>query len=468
VNDRISQFEALYQPEIQRHFDRWSTGWFPWPDNVNLLRKFANERPRFMRQHVVEQFPEVSGTVPVTLKAEPADGGSIHFSTLTLPPDRMPWGGEYFTGVSIPVKATPAPGFVFAGWSNPALGANPEGFIKLSDKEVLTAYFQEETIAQLQTIDFQLINNKKTTSPPFNLIATASSGLPVTFSIVSGPATVSGNKLTLTGQEGIVVVRASQPGNNLWLAASDVFQSFNVQKPVSICFSKSERPWQEWIERIQFGSIDHLSFKAPYGNYSTTIAEVMPGQQLTLSITPAFSWEVFEEYFRGWIDFNQDGDFDDAGELVLETSGAGTVNAIVSVPDDVVSGDARMRISMQRYKYAEPCEVFEFGEVQDYTVRFTDEGSQPLPVPEKKEMLLMPNPVSRLLEIHFSTLQAGMVQFNVVNAGGVVLKQERMILQAGEHLVELEVVSLPEGNYWLNVQPEGQRPFTKGFIKAGN
>lgn len=50
------------------------------------------------------------------------------------------------------------------------------------------------------------------TSVPIPLTATASSSLPVTFSVHSGPATLSGNNLTITGV-GIIVVEAYQSGN---------------------------------------------------------------------------------------------------------------------------------------------------------------------------------------------------------------------------------------------------------------
>ncbi len=57
------------------------------------------------------------------------------------------------------------------------------------------------------------------------LSATASSGLPVAFRVVSGPAVVSGSRLTVTGT-GAIVVRASQQGNSNYEPADDVDQSF--------------------------------------------------------------------------------------------------------------------------------------------------------------------------------------------------------------------------------------------------
>jgi hypothetical protein len=60
------------------------------------------------------------------------------------------------------------------------------------------------------------------------LTATADSGLPVAFSLVSGPATIDGNQLLLTGQTGTVVVEASQSGDNNWLAADTISRSIQV------------------------------------------------------------------------------------------------------------------------------------------------------------------------------------------------------------------------------------------------
>jgi len=69
---------------------------------------------------------------------------------------------------------------------------------------------------------------------PITLTATASSGLPVTFSVVSGPGTVSGSTLTITGV-GTVVVAANQAGNTNYAAAPQVTQSVvvNYSTPIA-------------------------------------------------------------------------------------------------------------------------------------------------------------------------------------------------------------------------------------------
>ena len=83
-----------------------------------------------------------------------------------------------------------------------------------------------------QFIDFDAIPDKLTFDAPFQLHATATSGLPVQFEIVEGPATLDGNTVTLTGAEGSVKIRATQPGDGTqWQAAPAVNRTFLVVNP---------------------------------------------------------------------------------------------------------------------------------------------------------------------------------------------------------------------------------------------
>ena len=81
----------------------------------------------------------------------------------------------------------------------------------------------------VQTIDFTAIADKTYGEADFDLAASASSGLAVDFQVISGPVTLNGQTLTITGT-GTVVVEATQAGNANYLAASAVRQTFVVNK----------------------------------------------------------------------------------------------------------------------------------------------------------------------------------------------------------------------------------------------
>ena len=76
-----------------------------------------------------------------------------------------------------------------------------------------------------QSITFAQIADYDMDARPIPLTATASSGLAVSFSVVSGPATITSNAIKLNGT-GTVVVRASQAGDATYAAAPAVDRTF--------------------------------------------------------------------------------------------------------------------------------------------------------------------------------------------------------------------------------------------------
>jgi len=82
-----------------------------------------------------------------------------------------------------------------------------------------------------QTITFPTIADQTYGEAPFTLASppTASSGLAVTIKVISGPATISGTKVTLTGA-GVVTLAANQAGNANYNAAAQATSSFVVNK----------------------------------------------------------------------------------------------------------------------------------------------------------------------------------------------------------------------------------------------
>ena len=83
-----------------------------------------------------------------------------------------------------------------------------------------------------QTITFGSLGNATYGGSPISLAGTSSSSLAVTYSIVSGPGSISGNSLSITGS-GTVIVQASQTGNGNFNAATDVQSSLVVQQAIS-------------------------------------------------------------------------------------------------------------------------------------------------------------------------------------------------------------------------------------------
>jgi hypothetical protein len=79
-----------------------------------------------------------------------------------------------------------------------------------------------------QTITFAQLPNRVVGDGPIELVATASSGLPVSYFVFTTVARLNGTTLTLTGEPGTVRITASQDGNASFAAAPSITQSFTV------------------------------------------------------------------------------------------------------------------------------------------------------------------------------------------------------------------------------------------------
>jgi len=135
--------------------------------------------------------------------------------------------------VTLSVKSGPATisgnSITITGVGNVVVAANQAGDANYSAASEVTTNFTVSKGAQ--TIgSFTSIGNKTFGDAPFAVAApTASSGLPVALSIKSGPATISGNTVTITGA-GTVVLAANQAGDANYAAAPEVTTSFTVSK----------------------------------------------------------------------------------------------------------------------------------------------------------------------------------------------------------------------------------------------
>ncbi len=84
-----------------------------------------------------------------------------------------------------------------------------------------------------QTITFPTLGVLPFPSAPVDLMASASSGLPVAFVYLSGPATLANGVLTITGV-GTVSIQATQGGNSTYAAAPSITQNITVEPTQSV------------------------------------------------------------------------------------------------------------------------------------------------------------------------------------------------------------------------------------------
>ena len=150
---------------------------------------------------------------------------------------------------------------------------------------------------------------------------------------------------------------------------------------LSYCISNSQNADDEWIANVTIGAINNTSgTNGGYGDFSGIFTDLTSYQAYDISLTPGFSGFGFNEWFKVWVDFNQDGDFNDQGEEAFDAGSLtqATINGQLIVPGNALPGLTRMRVVMKwGIQPLGPCvENFDFGEVEDYCVNIV-EGTPP-------------------------------------------------------------------------------------------
>lgn len=118
-----------------------------------------------------------------------------------------------------------------------------------------------------------------------------------------------------------------------------------------------------------------------YTNYSSLSTEAAPGDNLTFSVFLTSSGgSYFEQNISWWIDKNQDGDFDDSGELLfqtdLQTSQSTTQKTgSLTIPVDASPGNTILRVRSRYYAHgpvSDPCGFINYSDTEDYTLIVTN------------------------------------------------------------------------------------------------
>ncbi|MEZ4777187.1 MAG: M4 family metallopeptidase [Bacteroidia bacterium] len=162
---------------------------------------------------------------------------------------------------------------------------------------------------------------------------------------------------------------------NAWYAVGVGNEYGNTS--VSYCTSNGTNVNDEYIQRVQLNTIDNASGSGGgYSNHTNISTDLTKNTSYTITITPRWTATVYPEGYSVWIDYNQDGDFADAGEQVASQAAttATPISKSFTVPSTATDGPTRMRVSMKYNGIPTSCESFTYGEVEDYTVNIGNGG----------------------------------------------------------------------------------------------
>ncbi len=142
------------------------------------------------------------------------------------------------------------------------------------------------------------------------------------------------------------------------------------QAPISYCSTQGSDFSYEWISKVVIGNFTKTSGATGYSDFTGDVIALNQGENVAVTLTPGFKSTTYAEYWKIWIDYNGDGDFEDSGEEVFSGNGSAVVSGNFNV-DNSATGSTRMRVTMKYNGNPTSCETFPYGEVEDYTVTFS-------------------------------------------------------------------------------------------------
>ena len=136
------------------------------------------------------------------------------------------------------------------------------------------------------------------------------------------------------------------------------------------------------ISRVAIGSIDNRTTTG-VDKYTSYLATHSTNLELSAkyAITIERATAINHAGRKVWIDWNIDGDFDDAGELVIHEKNAQTIayHDTITVPSTAAIGNSIMRVAISHgTSKSSPCGPVIFGEIEDYEVVISPDRTPPV------------------------------------------------------------------------------------------
>ncbi|MGI4870019.1 MAG: GEVED domain-containing protein [Janthinobacterium lividum] len=232
---------------------------------------------------------------------------------------------------------------------------------------------------------------------------------------------------------------------------------------VSYCASKGNSVAYEYIDYVKLGSIARTS-GADGGYYDGTAltTSVAAGSSQTISFSAGFVSSAYAEYFKVYADWNQDGDFLDAGETLVSAASStstATRTGTFTVPTTAKTGKTRLRIVMSDASATTSCGTYNYGETEDYSITVT--GGTARLVAGADAYTIYPNPATDVLTIQRpSSVDASVVlSVRVCDLRGAQV--QNLALTEGD---QLRVSNLSQGVYLLTIS-DGTTTVHQRFVK---
>lgn len=214
----------------------------------------------------------------------------------------------------------------------------------------------------------------------------------------------------------------------------------------------------EYISNVTFAGINNTTSNVSglaQDFTSLAPAVVNKGTSYTISVSM-----IVDEYdsIDAFIDWNQNGVFNDAGEvytIIEDGMEDGAYTSTITPPATALTGTTKMRLMVvydRSFEGTDPCgSYWEYGEVEDYAVSVLPSlGTTTF---DKSALSVYPNPVKNNLNISYESEISEVKIYNL-------LGQEVFSKATADSNLKLDISNITSGNYVVKLfGPEGQYNF---------
>ncbi|WP_371393498.1 M14 family zinc carboxypeptidase [Tenacibaculum maritimum] len=222
---------------------------------------------------------------------------------------------------------------------------------------------------------------------------------------------------------------------------------------INYCKSKGNRVSYEWVDYVSFGGMTNsTAANSGYADFTSKIATIAKETTTTLTVSAGFASSAYSEAFTVWIDYNQNGVFETSEKVMSNSSKSATYRTSeVTIPASARVGKTRMRVSMKYNGSPDPCENFEDGEVEDYTVNIIDTQQKTIHYNTTAGMHLKVSPNPTNSSIIVTGIHSKNARFTIVNLMGQPIKFGAIKNKQMIHLTDLK-----KGIYLLKISNNGK------------
>jgi len=245
------------------------------------------------------------------------------------------------------------------------------------------------------------------------------------------------------------------------------FSSFVAEYKLNLSFFSMKRPFTILFALLASTGMFAQNIVQAHFNGST-------GTPIFLKFNPNIAVALNQEpqlSKYNHIDWNRDGDFNDAGEEVDKGSSSSSANltSTFTVPSTASLGTTRMRISMKYNVYQTPCKTFSYSEIEDYALVIGNAfafANNTLTEGEKLEdkgqvngLNVYPKSFGSELNINLP-FESENLSYQVINMQGQIVKHNNI----SSNKNRINTSDLPRGIYTVRFF-DGQKTISKKIIK---